>query len=699
MPLPAAEDPIERLAGPRLFAVSFIALFLELIVIRWVPSVIQVVAYFANLMLLSSFLGLGMGALISTRGFRLFRWFPLALALAVTIFVLCQRILLPGSSVELRFVSVSPKALNYLVLILIFLVNTLLFVPLGERVGQLFRALPALRAYTWDLGGSLSGTLAFGIFSFLAFSPLLGMAIVALLFLLVSIPRHRWWSAAVLASGMAALWLTTDRNAFWSPYHYITVHQSSAAGAPPTRSSPKNLRSMRDPPIYQVKINQSFYQLHGTIDGRRYSTGSEGARMAAMLRRQYRVPYVLKPRPRRVAVVGAGGGMDVEAAVLAGAESVSAVEIDPALVALSRRFNASGILEHPKVSVRVDDARTFFMQAERPYDLIVFGFLDSQALSSSMANIRLDGFVYTVESLRSAYARLAKDGMLALSFFIAGRPWLVHKLVNMAARATGRTPLVYFAASKLIICVSRTELLHPPERIGPFRRVTRLKPKDVPLATDDWPYLYLAAQTIPSDYLIVIGTLLLLSIGGLLLLRPKGDGLHSAHFLFLGAGFLLLQTKSIITCSLFFGATWLVTMLVVAGILLMVLAANTVAHRLSRPSLYHYLPLFVSLLVPYFVPNDAILSLSSLGRVLWIVLVIPLPVFFAGLIFSTTFRESKDPSASFGANLIGATIGGFAEYLGMALGYQQLSLLVIAAYAMSLLVMVRARRRALGDDA
>lgn len=66
---------------------------------------------------------------------------------------------------------------------------------------------------------------------------------------------------------------------------------------------------------------------------------------------------------------------------------------------------------------------------------------------------------------------------------------------------------------------------------------------------------------------------------------------------------------------------------------------------------------------------------------------VPLPVFFAGLIFSTTFRETKSASSSFGANLIGATVGGFAEYLGMAIGFQNLSLLVIASYLASLGIM------------
>ncbi|HXN34626.1 MAG TPA: hypothetical protein VN877_00550 [Opitutaceae bacterium] len=62
------ETPAEmRRMKWEMFALSFTALFLEMMVIRWVPSVVRLVAYYANLMLLSSFLGLGAGALASAR--------------------------------------------------------------------------------------------------------------------------------------------------------------------------------------------------------------------------------------------------------------------------------------------------------------------------------------------------------------------------------------------------------------------------------------------------------------------------------------------------------------------------------------------------------------------------------------------------------------------------------------------------------
>ncbi len=124
----------------------------------------------------------------------------------------------------------------------------------------------------------------------------------------------------------------------------------------------------------------------------------------------------------------------------------------------------------------------------------------------------------------------------------------------------------------------------------------------------------------------------------------------------------------------------------------MVIAANLLAERLRAFSPWMSLPLFAALALLIIVPRESVLDFGFAGRMTWTLLAIPLPIFFAGIIFSTTFREASSPSAVFGANLIGAMVGGFCEYLGMALGNRALSVLVICAYLGSLLVLSSARR-------
>src|SRR5476651_1557390 len=141
-----SDQPPSRMKG-QMFALSFTALFLEMMVIRWVPSVVPLIAYYANLMLLSSFLGLGAGAMAAKSKWNLFRWFPVFLACDIATLVLCRHVTLGTSASEARFNTINPTVLNTLVLIWIFALNALLFVPLGQRMGALFNALPRLSAY------------------------------------------------------------------------------------------------------------------------------------------------------------------------------------------------------------------------------------------------------------------------------------------------------------------------------------------------------------------------------------------------------------------------------------------------------------------------------------------------------------------------------------------------------------------------
>jgi hypothetical protein len=333
----------------------------------------------------------------------------------------------------------------------------------------------------------------------------------------------------------------------------------------------------------------------------------------------------------------------------------------------------------------VDDARSFVSRAQPgSYDLVVFGYLDSQALFSSMSNVRLDGYIYTVESIRRSFALLNDRGLLSLSF-ATPNAWLAAKLYRMVEEATGRIPTLYRSQlGGIVLCVSKAPDHALPANFAHFRQATLSNPAAIDPPTDDWPFLYLQRKTIPPDYLFGIGGLLLFSIvatgalGGASLMRGN------LHFFFLGLGFLLLETKSISDCTLYFGATWLVTLIVVGGVLLMVLAANLLASRVKAFSFALYLPLLAALVLLFVVPRETVLAQSFGLRLLWSLLVVPLPIFFAGLIFSTKFRETASPSAAFGANLIGAMCGGFCEYLGMAVGHHWLAVIVLAAYLASM---------------
>src|ERR1035437_5112401 len=165
----------------------------------------------------------------------------------------------------------SPQLVRYASLVGIFVSNAIVFVPLGQRIGSLFEALPPLLAYSWDLGGSLARTLCFGVFSLKYFSPILGMGFVALAIISL-LPRGQWLrSIPILVLSLAGVYFSVSPSAAWSPYYYIVVVlQGDTHGNGLIREPHRGLRTMQDPPIYDVRLNLFFLQGDGPFDPSRY---------------------------------------------------------------------------------------------------------------------------------------------------------------------------------------------------------------------------------------------------------------------------------------------------------------------------------------------------------------------------------------------------------------------------------------------
>ena len=66
-------------------------------------------------------------------------------------------------------------------------------------------------------------------------------------------------------------------------------------------------------------------------------------------------------------------------------------------------------------------------------------------------------------------------------------------------------------------------------------------------------------------------------------------------------------------------------------------------------------------------------------------------MFCAGLLFSSSFKRSPSAATDFGANLLGAMVGGVGEYLSLLLGYQFLLVLVGMCYLAAVLTAARTR--------
>ncbi len=104
-----------------------------------------------------------------------------------------------------------------------------------------------------------------------------------------------------------------------------------------------------------------------------------------------------------------------------------------------------------------------------------------------------------------------------------------------------------------------------------------------------------------------------------------------------------------------------------------------------------YAGLVASLLVSFALHPQAVLG-RGLGISVGFAVVVLMPVYFAGLIFARSFASAGAAGPAIGANMLGAVLGGWAEYSSMAVGISALALLALAFYLGSLLCLVRAQR-------
>ena len=220
-------------------------------------------------------------------------------------------------------------------------------------------------------------------------------------------------------------------------------------------------------------------------------------------------------------------------------------------------------------------------------------------------------------------------------------------------------------------------------------------------ATDDWPFLYLREPMIPTLSLrgmLIMGGLGLLLIFLFLPRRQKGAtplaepgstkspgfGALNVQLFFLGAGFMLIETKAVVTMALLFGSTWVVNSVVFLAVLLMILLANLWTLRFNPARLWpYYAGLLISLTLNAVVPLDFFLGMNRSIQVLGSCVLVFSPVLFAAVIFAASFKRTTEPDRAFGVNIAGAMVGGLAEYSSMLLGFQYLVLVAIFFYALS----------------
>ena len=686
---------------------SALSLFVEMLMIRWVSSEISVLAYFKNVVLISSFLGFGLGYYFCRRTINLL---ALVFPLCLLVFLLC----LPWAALQSAirqvpyFIALTSDfeflggpglstgllgSLSAIMLLaFLFALISFIFIPLGQIVGSSIESAPdGILAYTVNVMASLAGIIVYTLLCFWYQPPAVWFALSGLMLavLLRRVPILRWTAltAFLICIGLVSIGPRAPVRELWSPYQKILL-----SPLPP------------DHPIeYELKTNGEWYQKIINLSPSFVAAHAELFRTVPVEANAYNVPYRFYPNPASVLVLGAGTGNDVAAAVRNGAGRVVAVEIDPLILELGRKLHFEHPYDSPRVQVVLDDARSYIQNSRDQFDLIVFSLLDSHTDASYYSNIRTDNYVYTLESFQSAKRLLKPDGVFIVKFWVT-TPWIAGRLYRLVSTVFGQTPVDmnalrsdYNTPGRFFIAGAAERIQHvmnDPALPSYLSANEKMGASKTQITTDDWPYFYQHERGIPLSL-----KLLCIALVAFCWLELKRTGVDLSalrwHFFFLGAGFMLLEAQIVSKMALLFGTTWLVNSIVVGGLLLLIAAANLLVRSIPGiPYGIAYAGILVSLGVNYLVPLDQFFLPDVWMKALVATVVLCLPVFFAGIVFIRSFEAAKFAGQALGSNLFGALIGGLLESMSLWTGIRSLVLLAAILYGASYLCLASEKRMA-----
>lgn len=692
------EDAPARNVAIGIIAISAVSLFLELALIRWQASLFPVFALYKNFTLLACFCGLGIGyAMTHEKQLYLPLSLPM-LALTTTSLSFLRYVSNEKISGHLSVVPVREEtwvatfapfqggpllqALHdlpvFFLLVVTFILNVLTVLPVAQFCGKLMQRSEPLSGYGLNLLGSIGGVALLFLLSWLWIGPAAWFGLSGLLlmwYLLPAKPARLPAMVSLVIIFLVTLWPFEPLvQNIYSPYQLIQKTAKVSDGRMAILSA------------------GSYYQ-------KVYDLGFNNPEREKSLRKTvgyYELPFRTANPVGTVAIVGAGSGNDAAAALRLGAAEVYAVEIDPAIRALGAIYHPEHPYQNPRAHIIVNDARTFFRKTDREFDTIVYAVLDSHILLSHGSNVRLDSFVYTQEGLRDAYARLKPGGLMSLSFALPNDV-MGHKIYRMLKNLQDSGPPTavltgYDNNNTTTFMVRKGEapLTLPDQFLASHGLTVKTNAyvsqmnMAVDLPTDDWPFFYMSHKTYPASY--VVSLLLIMALAAELVrqfLPGRAWDATLLPFFFLGAGFMLVETKAITELGLLFGNTWQVIGIAIIGVLLMGFLANLAVVKLRpRKVIIPYVLLLAFIGIGYIVAIHGGLPVGSgaFGRLSMLLLLIG-PLAFSGIAFSILLDARKDVPKAMSYNLMGAMLGGLLEYNSMQFGFAALYLIAILLYA------------------
>jgi hypothetical protein len=709
----------------KLALISLMSLFLELLLIRWVASEIRIFAYFKSLVLIACFLGFGLGCYLTKQKIRMINtlipliglvwiiempWGPFRRLISnLSGFI--------GWFSDVHIWSRAYFADNFLwglissvmamsVVIPLFGLIAITFIPMGQLVGwYLENSRKGILAYSVNVLASIVGIWLYTLLCFFSTPPIIWFVFAGagLLLYFWDLPKIRNALALSFVVILILFAVGTLKPGWWGEESWkgsLATEHSLKSGTPETIWSPYQKLTIvplsvdNETVRYILNTNDSWFQQIIDLSEPAVARFPDHYGEIPTQYYQYNLPYQFYKDPPKVLIAGAGMGNDAAAALRNGAGHVTAVEIDPLIYSKGKQLHFENPYNSQRVEAHIDDARSFIQNTKEKFDLVVFSILDSHTTSSYYTNIRLDNYVYTLEAMEVTRGLLKPDGLFVMSFS-GERPWFTKRLRDVVTQAFGKEPLMIQTNVSFFVVGpgNRIEstLASNPDLRQFVETHSKMELEEATIITDDWPYLYQQHRGIPVVvWLLSLG---LMAVCWLTFnkLKPSQEGIQW-HFFFLGAAFMLLEVQIISKCALLFGTTWLVNSIIITSLLFFILLSNLVVSLFPNfPQRLAYVGLFGMLVLSYIVPTDALFYESMLMRGAVATALYCSPVFFAGLIFISSFKQVGFRAEAFGSNLLGALVGGLLDSLSFWIGIKALVIVAAALYTMSLVTLKRAR--------
>jgi len=452
------------LAGVSVMAFS--VLTLEVVLLRVFSVMLSYHFVFAVVSI--AIFSLGAGGIFAVKWHR--RWprlrFPVTASLYAAAIVALSIAVIKGPALL-------PRLSLRIALVLMTCLASIPFFFAGLTLATLFRMVPgrASQLYAADLLGAAGGAVAVvALLNRMGGPGALAVSAVAasLSALLMSAGSPRSLKAALMVLGLSVAGLLTVRLApenteiavRWDPDKDMYRYFSNPAGRAVVVERRWSAFGRTDLVRSALSPNEMSLFVDGAAGSNMYNLQAlmadpnERRALLAGFGQFFELQFLRDEDKDNALIIGPGGGRDVLVALFGGLRDITAVEVNPDVVALVKKyeeFNGGLYTRTPQVRVVVDEGRRYLRSSPTPYDLILLALPVTKSSRSIEGYSLTENYLFTVDSFEDYLGKLTPDGRLVI---VAHDDLEIYRITVLAAEAFGRLGISQAEAMKHLYTLS-----------------------------------------------------------------------------------------------------------------------------------------------------------------------------------------------------------------------------------------------------